>query len=43
VLPQEIDNTPPAISLLNVSHRERRDLGAPEPAAKKHSQDCAIA
>jgi hypothetical protein len=34
VLTDQVHNAPPSVSLLDVAHRQRRHLGAPEPAAQ---------
>ena len=43
MLSNEIDNAPPAIALLDVTHRERRHFGPPEAAAQEDRQDRTVA
>ena len=43
MLADEIDDAPPAVALLDMRERERRDFGSPQPAAEKNSEDRAIA
>ena len=43
VFPDQIDDAPAAVALLNMSEVERRYLGSPEPAAEKYGYDGAVA
>jgi hypothetical protein len=43
VLPDQIDDAPTSIALLNVRESERRHLRPSETAAEKHRQNGAIA
>jgi hypothetical protein len=38
----EINDTPTAVPLLDVSHRKRRHFRPPEPAAQEHRQDSPV-
>ena len=43
MLSNKIDNAPPAIALLDVTHGESRHLGTPKAAAQQHRQDRTVA
>jgi hypothetical protein len=43
VFPDEVDDAPATVALLDVGERQRRYLRSPEPAAEKYGEDGAIA
>jgi hypothetical protein len=42
MLPDQIHNAPPAIPLLDVLERERRDLRPPQSASQEHGKDGSV-
>jgi hypothetical protein len=43
MLSNEVHDVPPPVPLLDMTERERRALGTPQPAAEEHRQDRAVA